>query len=107
MISEITTQSPIGKSHHLVLTFEEACYIEIYPSKTIKYFYDKANYDAMSKSSQIGNGDMCWVINLLTKTGTLSRTKFMKLLRNLCPGKGILKVLINELNGWMQIPQQK
>ena len=49
MISEITTQSPIGKSHHLVLTFEAACYVEIYPSKTIKYCYDKANYDAMKQ----------------------------------------------------------
>ena len=49
MISEITTQSPIGKSHHLVLIFEAACYVEIDPSKTIKYCYDKANYNAMKQ----------------------------------------------------------
>ena len=49
MISEITTKSPIGKSRHLVLTFEAACYVEIYPSQTIKYCYDKANYNAMKQ----------------------------------------------------------
>jgi len=61
MVQELTMEAPLGMSDHSVLTFKACCSKEIILSKTVKYQYDKGDYDSMNDEiSKIDwNNELC------------------------------------------------
>ena len=55
---------PVGKSHHLCITFEFMCYTERPTKVTSKLLYHKGNYDAMREEAAHMTWDTDGVNNL-------------------------------------------
>lgn len=50
MVGHIEHSEPIGKSHHMVLSWKVNCYTEQLKSRVTKYCYDKGNFNEMRKN---------------------------------------------------------
>ena len=48
-VSDVSHHAPLGKSDHNVITFKFNCYID-YATRSTKYDYEKADYDAMRRN---------------------------------------------------------
>ena len=49
MVNDIKYCSPLGRSDHSVLIFDFSCYVEVENKTHLKYYYQKGDYQEMSK----------------------------------------------------------
>ena len=47
LVSDLRYNEPIGKSHHSTLTWTTTCYLQRAVTRTVKYCYNKGDYDGM------------------------------------------------------------
>jgi len=45
LVSDLQYTEPVGKSHHVMLSWTMNCYQQRVPTKTVKYSYDKGDYE--------------------------------------------------------------
>ena len=60
MILNIHSTEPLGKSDHIVLTFDYCCQLEVPVATYTHYLYDKGDYESMIMNDELLNED--WTV---------------------------------------------
>ena len=99
MISDISYEAPLGKSHHTCIYFSLNCYSEAPKKQVKKFLFDKGDYDKLRES--VAHYD--WEEDLTGKTceesWELFETRVHKAMENNIPNHHMLRINQGDLYG--------